>query len=457
MTFAAVPVRQDEPTAITCAGAEKLRKPSVLILSTTFPPRGGSSVQRVYYQARMLSELGHTVRVVTAQHHDDGLTDDGASFQGFPERHIVRTPVYSSFILKLRAKISRIMPPLALYPDRYAAWRKKAGRAAAGIVECSEIDVVLVSRGSPSALQLAWELKQKYDHLKVAVDIRDLWVDNPVNFYSRKAGPYATTARDREMELKWMAAADVVFTVSPHHLRVMSERLPDFPRDCIRVIHNGYDEELFTATCGSQNTDNVLTLRYLGFVVPTQRIDTLFKAIAQLQNLTPDLPSRLRCEFYGGSAALVRQMADQHSVGNIVSAHPYVSHETAVSLMKAADVLLLLWTADPGCMCGKFYEYMRANQYILALDQGNIDARSVLERSGRGDWIDGSDVHEVASRLKHLLEYHQRGKPLLDIERLPDISMFSRRSQAELLSSSLTQITSHSHSTTDQQPSGGHS
>lgn len=442
MTFAEVPVGQEEQAATNPTGPDEFRKPSVLILSTTFPPRGGSSVQRVYYQARMLSELGHSVRVITARQQPHGLKDNGSSFQGFPESNVVRTPTYSTILQKLRSKLSRIAPFVSLYPDQYAAWKPSAKQAAVRIVESDDIDVILVSRGSPSALQLAWELKQKFRHLKVAVDIRDLWVDNPVNFFSRKSNRYATTVRDRRMELQWMAAADVVFTVSPHHLRVMSERLTHLPEDRIHVIHNGFDEELFKDTKASKRSDNILTLRYLGFVVPTQRIDTLFEALARLQKLYPDLSARIRCEFYGGSAAQVRQLADKHEIHSIVSAHPYVSHETAVSLMKGADVLLLLWTADPGCMCGKFYEYMRANQYILALDQGNIDARTVLERSGRGDWVNGTDADKVADHLKHLLDRHQSGQPLLNMERLPDISTFSRKSQAQLLSVRLTQITS---------------
>lgn len=441
MTFAEAPVGQEEQAATTTAGIKEIRKPSVLILSTTFPPRGGSSVQRVYYQARMLSELGHSVRVITAHPQPHGLKDNGASFQGFPESNVVRTPTYSTILQKLRVKLSRIAPFISLYPDQYAAWKPSAKQAAVRIIEVDDIDVLLVSRGSPSALQLAWELKQKYRHLKVAVDIRDLWVDNPVNFFKRRSSRYATTARDRRMERKWMAAADVVFTVSPHHLRVMSERLPHLPEDRIHVIHNGFDEELFEDTKASKPPHNVLTIRYLGFVVPTQRIDTLFEALARLQKLYPDLSARLRCEFYGGSAEQVRQLADEHEVHNIVSAHPYVSHEKAVSLMKGADALLLLWTADPGCMCGKFYEYMRANQYILALDQGNIDARTVLDRSGRGAWVNGTDADTVADHLKHLLDRHRSGKPLLNRERLPDISSFSRQSQAELLSARLTQIT----------------
>lgn len=426
--------------SIATKASSATRSLSILILTTTFPPRGGSSVQRVYYQAKLLTELGHSVQVITAQHQSGTLKDDGTSFDEFPESNVVRTPPYSSSLQKIRSRISRLIPFFALYPDEYATWKPEAKRQAASIIETRDIDVILVSRGSPSALQMAWELKTQYPHLKVAIDIRDLWVDNPVNFFSRKSGSCTTTERDRQLEQKWMAAADLVLTVSPHHRRVMSERLPDLPEDRIRVIHNGFDEELFAATPESKSDDGILTLRYLGFVVPTQRIDTLFEAFAHLDRDLPDLSSRFRCEFYGGSSTLVRETAARYGIEHLVEVNSYVSHETAVSLMKGADALLLMWTADPGCMCGKFYEYMRANQYILAIDQGNLDAREVLEASGRGDWVDGSDVSAVANRLRRIIQLHERGEPILDQQSLSDISVFSRTKQTEILSSDLTRI-----------------
>jgi len=337
--------------------------------------------------------------------------------------------------------LGKYIPIISLYPDNHSCWQRGALQASTRIVEREKIDVVLVSLGSPSALKVAFNLKRQTPELKVVVDVRDLWVGNPVRFLGRRQWQPIRDYRDRVNERIWLSEANAIVNVSSHHSKTLKERYSNIGRDRFHVIQNGYDEEIFDKAVPLRDEDDVLVIRYLGFLLPEMQGQVFFRALKHVVDNDPLNGAGIRCEFYGGNPQFIQQEADQAGVSRFVQANGYVDHEQAVSLMLGADVLLLFWTNDPGCMCGKFYEYLRAGRYILAFDQNNFDAREVLEESARGDWlsINDSDGHE--RKLRNLLETRRSGIPIQQ-KNLPEVAKFSRQSQTNELAKILATTTS---------------
>lgn len=397
-------------------------------------------MQRVYYQAELLTAAGYDVWVVTEDAPELWVKDNSFQPEHIRQERIKRAPICPSLVGRIRQKVGKYLPTVGLYPDNHAGWRNGAFKEAIDIVERERIDVVLVSLGSPSALEVAFRLKQQSGKLKLVVDVRDLWVGNPVRFMGRGRWQPVRSYRDRTNERRWLSAADIIVNVSGHHSEVLKKRYPDIDKDRFFIIQNGFDEKQFADAVPVRCEDYVLVIRYMGFLLPEMRPNVFFDALKQLVDSDPLGGAGIRCEFYGGSPQFVEQEAKKAGVQKFVEAHGYVEHERAVSLMLGADVLLLFWTNDPGCMCGKFYEYLRAGRYILAFDQNNTNAREVLEASSRGEWIPINNKEAHVAKLRELIELRRSGMPIQSDD-LPDIAEFSRQSQIERLASILAATT----------------
>jgi glycosyltransferase involved in cell wall biosynthesis len=410
------------------AASEGPRPLRILILCATFPPRGGSGVQRVYYQAELLTAAGYDVWVVTEDAPDLWVRDDSFEPQHLRQERIKRSPICPRPLDRLRRKLGKYLPTIGLYPDDHAGWRNGAFEEAVNIVEREGIDVVLVSLGSPSALEVAFRLKQRSATLRLVVDVRDLWVGNPVRFMGRGRWQPIRKLRDALNERRWLSVADCIVNVSNSHSTVLQERYPVIPTDRFHVIQNGFDEAKFAGAIPERKDRSGLLIRYLGFLLPEQKPEVFFKALKRVVDEDVAGGDGISCEFFGGNPKFIEREAEKAGVRQFVETHAYVDHDKAVSLMMGADVLLLFWTNDPGCMCGKFYEYLRAGRHILAFDQGNLDARAVLVKSYRGEWLAVGDMEAHVVKIRNLLETRRSG---LDVQpdELPDVSEYSRERQ----------------------------
>lgn len=411
-----------------------------MLLTTTFPPRGGSGVQRVYHQAELLTAAGHAVWVVTENDPELWVRDNSFPLRHLQQERITRVTVFPGPLGRLRRVVGKYVPCVSLYPDNHSCWKSGALEAAAKIITREKIEVVLVSLGSPSALEVAFNLKRQVPSLKLVVDVRDLWVGNPVRFLGRRQWQPFRDYRNRVNERLWLSEADAIVNVSRHHSETLRKRYPNICEDQFHIIQNGFDEEVFDRAVPLRNENDVLVIRYLGFLLPEMQGQVFFRALKYVVDNDPLNGAGIRCEFYGGNPLFIRQQAERAGVSKFVQANGYIEHEQAVSLMLGADVLLLFWTNDPGCMCGKFYEYLRAGRYILAFDQNNLDAREVLEGTSRGDWLAISDTAGHERKLRDLLETRRSGRPIQH-GKLPSVADFSRQSQTNELARILATTT----------------
>ena len=401
----------------------------ILLLTATFPPQGGSGVQRPYYQFKHLSEFGHDVWVVGAS--DSGwVSDDTFPLSHKEEERVLRVPLYKS---KLEQRICTRLSKwtgCVPFPDRAAGWARRAFQASRRLIEKHAIDVIITSVGYGSMLSLGAKL-QAITNGTLVVDFRDLLTSNPVYFEGNPYKHPLIRSIHASAEDRWMKRASAACAVSPHHAAIIWLRNPHL--SAVRVIQNGFGDSSTGRRVFAPN--DKFTFRYTGFVHPSMRLDAFFEALARLQSRVPSVANELVVEFYCGNPQFVSNLVESFGVGSLVEVNGYVPYGRVVELQKSADALLLMWTPDPGCMCGKMYEYLAAGPPILAVSQGNVDGKFVVESTNRGLCCDAAEIESLRdSILKFARTDHACSFEEANIER------YSRKNQNRLLSDLLIDL-----------------
>ena len=413
-------------------------KSKVLILSAIYPPRGGSCVQRVYYFSEYLAELGHEVWVVTEGIQRFWASDHHLCPKAVRSDQIIRIPLYPSSIIRAVDRLLARFLVSPLYPDSHVLWAIGAYRAALKIIDREKIESLVVNLGHPSALWCAFRLKQERPQLRLHVDIQDVWAGNPTSFQGRHQ-LWPIRSIDAALERRFLANADQITVIEQGMANQIIKTHPEKASQ-VSVLPHGYDEETFRAVLSVHDSHKVqpdrptCVFRYLGFAHPDMRMDNFFSAIAHARNSDERQFRDVQFEFIGGSPGTVRELARASAIEDLVRAVDYVEHSEAVRLMLDADVLLLFWTSDPSCVCGKLYEYIRANRFILASAQGNPDGQRLIEESRRGQWINAFNITEQTRTIQQLVESVRNGNELLKVEKLPDIDHLDRRNIVKSLS-----------------------
>ena len=405
------------------------KHPRTLMLTATFPPRGGSGVQRAWYQFLAMGAAEFDLHVVTEKETATWVTDEKMAGIALMEA-VSRCNHSPNGILRTLSRMASKVAGTTIYPDSHWQWILPAYRRCCEIVASEEKQMLLVSFGHPSALIVAALTKRKFPDLKLVVDIRDLWVGNPNQFaYVRRFGLLAIV--DRQIERWAFAKVDHVTGVSAGVVEEIQARYQWIKPEQTHVIQNGFDASMFDAPgdlTTTHESGSIYVFRHVGFVGPSQHLDVFFSAVQQLKKRDAIGLSDVSFEFTGGNPEYVRSLAVSAGVDDLVRSTGYVEHQKAVELMCNADVLLLFWGLGTGTVGGKTYEYLRAGRFIMALDQENRDGRRLLEETRRGDWVSADDVSKQVEMLSLLISKLRNGIALLT-EPLISVREYSRQNQ----------------------------
>ena len=405
------------------------RLPATLMVTATFPPRGGSGVQRAWYQAKRFVTEGIDLSIVTEDVAKTWVSDVRDSDEALMSS-VFRCRQDRSRLLRGLSRLASKLIGTTIYPDSHWQWILPAFRRCRQILREKNIQLLLVSFGHPSALIVAAIVKRQNPDITLVVDVRDLWVGNPNAFsYVRNRGVLGWC--DRRIERWAFEKADHVVGVSLGVIEELRDRYQWLNDDNVHVVQNGFDGSLFVKSAETMPLKREgpnFTFRHVGFVGPSQNLDVFFRAICRLKSENAELLSNVRFEFIGGNPEYVRQLSSSIGVDDVVECTGYVEHREAVKLMSEADVLLLFWGLGKGTVGGKTYEYLRANRFIMAFDQGNRDGRELLNETQRGEWVGADDLEGQLAMLRSIIVKLGDGVPLL-AEPLVSVEKYSRESQ----------------------------
>jgi glycosyltransferase involved in cell wall biosynthesis len=431
---------------------------NTLLLTYFFPPYNSIGCIRVGKFARYLSELGHTVNVVTAQAQVVEQQDASLPVELDPAqvvytrwldvnagvRHAAalvqrrsagkRNATPSSTVLAsldgmppVLRTLSKLYLSLVNIPDAFWGWQPYAQRASLHIARHKRPDIILASGPPFSAFQVAAGLARRL-RIPWVADFRDFWADKPQY-------PFLDWRRnlDRVLERRALRHATGLVTVSAPMLEVLRRRYPSLAHE---VITNGFDPQDFLADT-HPDTRLPVILRYTGtlFYVGNNNPTPLLQALHMLG----ENRKHVRLEFLLRDFAprLVRMAADA-GVSDTVHVLPPVSYQRSLELQQRSDALVLILPSGQnweGAYSGKFFEYCGAGRPILAVaDSSNVAAQAVKTHSLG---LASTNPYEICKWLEMLIdEKLTRGRVAgLDPRRL---GIFTRQAQTEKLAAFLS-------------------
>ncbi len=424
----------------------------LLLISAYYPPQPAIASRRVHAHATTLASLGWDVTVLTTTKHDDqrgepldtagvnvaevpysapgllvrlrdhagrrGARPGVGDAPGAPPRGVAglmrslreRTGVYST----LR------MPDLT---DAWVAPAIERGRALAGD---RPFDAVLASSGPYTTLVVAERLKALGAARAFIAEYRDLWTTNHV-----AGGLFPFTLRERALEKRVLASADLVVTVSAELARELAPRT----RAPVEVIHNGHAGRRPPV---ARAPGAGVSLVYTGTVYPRgQAIMPVLEGIA-LARRRHDLAG-FRLVVAGTSCDVWSAGARDAGIADLLDARGLVPADEALALQDNASALLSIEWNDPtrGVLTAKVFEYLAARPPVMVVGPRGAICE-LVERCGRGAHA-GATPESVADAVGAIAE--GRFAPATH-EDADAIAALSRRAQSERLGGLIERVAS---------------
>ena len=254
------------------------------------------------------------------------------------------------------------------YPDEKIGWYEHAIIAGEKILQTQQIDAILSSSRPETCHLIANTLSRNY-HIPWVADFRDLWSQNHYSTYSQIKKYF-----EKKLEIRTLKQASAITTVS----QPLADTLATLHKNKkIYPVNNGFDPELLNH---DTTTDKCFTIVYTGDLYQGKRDpEQLFAVIHDLCD--KDLIKRddITIHFFGYPASessedWLQEDISKYHLQDLVVLHGKVSHETAISEQRKAQILLLLSWNNPeerGVYTGKLFEYLAARRPILSFGYSN--------------------------------------------------------------------------------------
>jgi hypothetical protein len=426
----------------------------VLIVTYHFPPRPTVGGLRPLGLARYLPEFGWQAVILTAAL--PGRPD--------PKFEVVETPRRDSAVLRLgsrlfglnteqplmaqtaqlknKLRIRSERSPLDVlltavgevtaYPDPQKGWRAYAVEAGGNILRQQHVKAIISTSPPATGHIVARILKDEFKVPWIA-DFRDLWTQNYYYPYGR-----LRRMRERRLELRTLAAADALVTVSQPAADDLGSLHRQKP---VHGIPNGFDPGEVNAA-PSKLTDK-FTITYTGNLYPgKQSPEPLFVALRDLISAGSIDAKDMEVRFYGPQAGWIDRQAERYGLTDVVKQFGTVPREIALNKQRESQLLLLLkWndTRQRGAYLAKIFEYLAARRPVLAVG-GFPDVVDELLNDTRAG-VSGQTGEEIKALLLPLYQEYKSGGTVTYRGDEAEIDKYSHREMARKFASILDGLT----------------
>lgn len=378
-----------------------------------FPPLTGSSgIQRTLSFARHLPRFGWEPLVLTTHPRaykrlSNDLLKDIAPGTVVERAFALDSARHLAVMVRYPAFVSR--------PDRWAAWWLGAVPRGLAMIRKYRPQAIWSTYPIATAHMIAQTL-HRLSGLPWIADFRD-----PMAQEGYPDDPRTWRSFQRIEEGALRNAVWSVFVTSGA-ARLYNERYPDVPRDRLKVIENGYDEETFapldtTSTAATLPlVPGTTTLLHSGVVYTSERDPTqFFQALRRMLDTGSlrrgELRVRLRASAHESE---LNAMIATSRIADIVELSPPIPYRDALQEMLRANGLLVLQATNCNAQIpAKVYEYFRCRRPIIGLTDPAGDTATVLRNAGIRDIARLDSVEEIASVLRRFLDQVRRGKAAL--------------------------------------------
>lgn len=250
------------------------------------------------------------------------------------------------------------------YPDSERGWKTFAIKAGENLLRQEDIDAMISSSSPITSHLIANELKSRH-RIPWVADLRDLWSQN----HNYSYGPLRRLV-DRRLELKTLATADALSTVS----QPWADKLSMLHRGkTTYVITNSFDPDRINKP--PHELIPKFTITYTGTIYAGKQNPTkFFTALGELVSEGSMNPSEVEVRFYGSVMGWLDKEIRRYELSSIVRQYGRVPVQIAQEKQRESQLLLLLDWDDPrgkGVFPGKVFEYLAARRPILVT--GGVD------------------------------------------------------------------------------------
>lgn len=428
----------------------------VLILTYYWPPSGGSGVQRWMYFCKYLPEFGFEPIVLTVSENsasykniDDSLVENVKNIETHKTHSFEFLKLYSLITTgskkkgipqgDVNSKNRGILNKAFIFlrgnffiPDARLGWKKSAIKKAREIIVNENIEVV-VTTGPPHSTHLIGLQLRKELSFKWVADFRDPWSELYYNKDLLRT-KWATN-KDNNLERKVLENADMILTIG-FKLKEKLQNKVDGHRDKFHHIYNGYDSIAMKEI--SKVEHSYFEITFIGLLTDRQPYKSFISALKIVMNKLPN--ANIRILFAGNIHKSVFDTFSTELPTIKIDNRGYVSHKTALELMKSSQLLINFLAEMEGneiLISGKQMEYIATGNPILCIGNSLGEAAIILKDIDNGKIFEKEDTLKASDFILEVYEKWAANEPFLnniDSKNIKDKSRYeTTRQLAQLL------------------------
>jgi len=410
----------------------------ILVICATFPPQSDVGGVRPAMFCKFLPEFGWEPFVLTRDYtrEDSRFNTNLDIGEVLDDHHIFRIP-FSHEDEKRYLKDRRLLGLVRdFFVPEYSSPPGLLDRmkvASDEICRNEQFDIILST--SPDQWQLtlgAW-LSRKY-RIPLIADFRDIGEQEAG--LERNARQALQRFRLQSRRKQTVRYAELVTTVSKYHQHTLQTKTGKRTA----LIYNGFDETLFHPVAMRNAVDSgPLRIVYTGRILSLwyRNPAILFQAIDELISEQKIHQDEILLDFYGSDHAVLAPILTSLNNDKFYRLHESVSYSMMPAILAESQLLLVLTNRGrKGILTTKLFEYIGMRKPILCVpgDGGELD--ELIHEFSLGASV--SSKEEMKVRLLEWLGRWRSGT--LPVSIASDVSVFSRRNQAKLLSDEMEEL-----------------
>jgi glycosyltransferase involved in cell wall biosynthesis len=391
----------------------------VLIVTYYWPPSGGSGVQRWLKFAKYFRDFGIEPVIYTAK-TNYSIVDESLSKDIPAGIEVIRTPIlepvnFLNFLgvkknqnlgfLKpnpsLLGKILRYIRANFFIPDARKFWIQPSVHFLKKYLKDHQIDTIITT-GPPQSLHLIGLQLKLQCNCKWIADFRDPWTK--IDYFQQLPMSKKTWEKHRELEKKVVQSADAVTVTSS----ALKNDFLQFNKNT-HVITNGFDDESIS---GPIQKDNFFSVTHIGLMNSSRNPAMLWEVIVNLLNNVEGFAESFKLRLIGKVDETVKQEIARFGIEKNVEIIDYVPHQEVAVYQKKTQVLLLIVNDIEHAemiVPGKLFEYLHANNPIIAIAPTQGDVAKIIEETHTGKTIEYGDKDMLKQTLVNYYDAYKLG------------------------------------------------
>lgn len=389
----------------------------VLLISAFFPPQQGGTSEKMAKRVKYFSRFGWHTTVLTPEIPEKATIDHGLLAEICDaEVEVVRTKyLFKRQWPSLRhdknrfrdfygSRVERIID-MGFVPKGYVRWLPYVLRE--GWKRAREVDVI-ISMNNPITLHVIGYLLHKWSGKPWVAEIRD-----PIAGYAYgRRGP---EKMNYWLERKIVESADAVIQREDGTPENIRGRYPALQDKFVIIPYAGFDGDDFAYTTPPRHQiERTLVISYTGsFYGNTITPIPFLEGLAQFLTQSPEAKEVIKVLFAGDWDAQYETMVTQHGLESMVEYRGRVSRKTCIQLWQESDALLLILGKEEDNLLripSKFWDYLGARRYMLALVDLNGRVAQLVREEQLGDIADTDQPTEIAAMLQRVWQAYQQGQ-----------------------------------------------